>query len=106
MQWIFKVGYKKLVSDLTERLKYWSDCQLVDIRPTGFYPAKAGKHFCIIEDGRDYWEVRGSKDWKSTKTSVLELKKYLYVADEKGRYPWDTGIEEAHPLKQGLKHPI
>jgi hypothetical protein len=94
MQWVFKVGYKKLVPDLTERLKYWSDCQLVDIRPTGFYPAKAGKHFCIIEDGLDYWKVRGDTNWKSTKTSVLELKKFLTVSDINGKYPWDDGYNE------------
>ena len=94
MQWVFKVGYKKLVPDLTERLKYWSDCQLVDIRPSGFYPAKSGKHFCIVEDGKDYWKVRGTVDWKSTQKSVYDLKKYLYVADANGRYPWDKGYNE------------
>ena len=94
MQWVFKVGYKKLVPDLTERLKYWSDCQLVDIRPSGFYPAKSGKYFCIIEDGKDYWKVRGTTDWKSTQKSVYDLKKYLYVADANGRYPWDSGYNE------------
>jgi len=94
MQWVFKVGYKKLVPDLIERLKYWSDYQLVDIRPSETYPAKMGKHFCIIEDGKDYWKVRGTTDWKSTKKSVYDLKKYLYVADANGRYPWDAGYNE------------
>jgi len=92
MQWVFKVGNKKPSMDLAERLSYWIDCQLIDIRPSGFYPAH--KNFCIIEDGMDYWGVRGDRNWKSTKPSVLEMKKYLMVADGKGRYPWDIGYDE------------
>ncbi|MBE9547667.1 MAG: hypothetical protein IMF10_09290 [Proteobacteria bacterium] len=98
MQWVFKIGNKKPSMDLAERLSYWTDCQLVDIRPSGFYPPH--KNFCIIEDDKNYWDIRGSTDWKSTKPSVLELKKYLIVADGKGHYPWDAGYnEDAKPQR-------
>jgi len=94
MQWLFKVGNKKPSLDMKVRMNYWADCQLVDIRPTGTYHENISKHFVLIEDGKDYWKLRGTKEHGSSIASVLELKKWLYVVDGKGRYPWDIGYDE------------
>lgn len=97
MQWLFKIGNKKPVVTLEDRLKYWTDGQLVDIRESGCY--KPMKGFLILEDGQDFWKVRGDTDWKSTKESVYELKKLLYVPDALGKYPWDYGYNEETKLQ-------
>ena len=97
MLYLFKIG-NKVPGDP----RYWLDGQLVNVKPSGSPIGKIErKCFFIIEDGRDYWKLRGDTDWKSTKPSVLEFKKMLYVPDYLGRYPWDAHyIEEEGKRKR------
>ena len=68
--------------------KGWMDGQIVDIRPLGFYTGRfARQHFAVIElPNINYWDLRNSKDWKSTATSTKELKKYLESENRKRDY--------------------
>jgi len=87
---LFKIG-NKVPGDP----RYWLDGQLVEVRPSGSPIGRMERrHFLIIEDGLDYWKIRGDTDWKSTKPSVLEFKKQLYAADSNGKYPWEFGYLE------------
>jgi hypothetical protein len=89
LQLLTKVG-NKWPSSHPNYLKGWRDGQVVDIRPGGFYKGKRiKKGFCLIELPLDYWALRGSTDWKSTKGSVLDLKKFLCSVDSNGRYAWE-----------------
>jgi hypothetical protein len=86
---IFKVGTKFLNNPEMG----WRDGQLVDILPSGTWMSpQMRRHFTIIEDGLDYWEVRGSRDWKSKDSKVLEFKKQLCATDSNGKYAWEFGF--------------
>ena len=89
MLWIFKIG-SKVPGDA----RYWLDGQLVDIMPSETkLSALVLKHFLVIEDGLDYWTVRGDTDWKSTKESVLEFRKLWSPVDGAGLYPWESKFD-------------
>lgn len=70
----------------------WKDGQIVEIREDGFsWGEQSYKDFVIIRVSGDFWKIRGSRDWKSTNPSVLNLKKYLSVKDKSGKYDWEEG---------------
>lgn len=98
MQISVKIGNKKPSLDLKERMSYWTNFQVIDIRPDGYYDKSPSPHRCVIQTNDDFWKIRGTtssrEDWKSTKPSVYALKKYLYVADGNGLYPWEAGYNE------------
>jgi len=97
MKLIVKVGTKWP----DDPYRGWRDGQLIDIRPDEYQEGlMERKHFAIIQTPHDYWELRGSRDWKSTAGKVFDLKKFLVSADSKGRYPWEAGyIEERGKLR-------
>ncbi|MCP3680264.1 MAG: hypothetical protein GY782_08465 [Gammaproteobacteria bacterium] len=75
--------------------KGWRDGQIIDIRPDGYYQGKVERRsHTVISIPGDYWELRGSTDWKSTLPSVYELKKKLSVADASGKYRWEKDFNE------------
>ena len=72
----------------------WKDGQVVEIRPNGFFKGRMmRKHFGIIETPHDYWDLRGTTEWSSINAKVLELKKFLVVAND-GKLPWEKGYVE------------
>ena len=90
MELLVKVGGR-------QDTRHWRDGQIIDIRPDGFHKGNVErKNHCVLTLPDDYWQVRGSTDWKSTKTSVLNLKKYLVAVDSEEKYPWErtTQLEE------------
>ena len=99
MLYIFKIGTKYPL----DPNRGWRDGQLVDIRPTGYSIGKTErKHFFFIEDGQDYWQVRGDINWKSTRKKWLDFKKQFLVPDSNGKYPWEFGYlkDEETPRKR------
>ncbi len=91
MQLLVKVRNKYPIGH-PSYLKGWKDGQVIDIRPSGFYK-KTGlvyKTHCVIETHHDYWTLRGDTDWKSTKASVYDLKKYLSPVDSQGKLKWES----------------
>lgn len=71
----------------------WRDGEIIDIRESGFHNRRA--NVCIIDfPNINYWTLRGSIDWKSELSSVVELKKYLSSADSVDKYRWDAGYDE------------
>ena len=83
--------------------KTWRDGQIIDMRPDGYYAqCKSSRMFnCIIQTPHDYWQVRGSNDWKSTAASVYNnIKKFLVPLQSDGKYPWESA-----KLDEERKHP-
>ena len=73
----------------------WRDGQIVNVYPSDtVFSQHMRKHFLIIEDGRDYWKVRGDTEWKSTKPAFYEFKKMLSAADSNGKHRWEFGYDE------------
>ncbi|MBU0964724.1 hypothetical protein KKC06_06820 [Patescibacteria group bacterium] len=72
--------------------RHWRDGQIIDIRPDGFH--KEGtlqrKHHCVLTLPGDYWQLRGSTNWKWSGQKVYDnIKKYLVAVDSQGKYPWE-----------------
>ncbi len=88
---LFKIGTKWP----GDPYRGWRDGQLVEIYPseTPISPHMR-KHFLVVEDGLDYWDVRGSTDWKSTNAAPLEFKKLMSASDAIGKFPWEFGFDE------------
>lgn len=90
MEVALKVGNGGYPSDANFN-KNWLDGQIIDIRPDGFHKGKLSRtHHCILTFPGDFWKIRGTTDWKSTKHSIYEnIKKYLVAVDSEGKYPWE-----------------
>ena len=88
---LVKVGNKRLPSD-PAFTNSWRDGQIIDIMPDGTYinDRMTRRHHCVIILPFDYWGLRGSVDWKSTKPTVYNnIKKYLCPVDKTSKLPWD-----------------
>ncbi len=73
----------------------WRDGQLIELFPSNTpMSSHVRKHFLIIEDGIDYWTIRGDVNWKSTKPSVLDFKKLTSFSDTNDKYPWEFGYDK------------
>jgi len=71
--------------------RYWRDGQIIDIRPDGFHNGGiTRKHHCVLTLPGDYWQLRGSTNWKWPGQKVYDnIKKYLVAVDSQGKYPWE-----------------
>ena len=55
-------------------------------------PGKAvGYSLIPIRVPVDFWDMRGTRDWKSTNAKVYDLKKYYHRGAYLEKYPWDDG---------------
>ena len=91
MELLVKVGDKRHQAD-ANYAQGWRDGQVIDIRPDGFHKnPNMLKRMCLIQVPGDYWNLRGSADWKSSKQSVMDFKKFLVPTDSNGKYPWEFG---------------
>jgi len=85
MELLLKVGG-------SQESRHWRDGQIADIRPDGFHKGDlTRKHHCILTLPGDYWQLRGSTDWKWPGQKFYDnIKKYLVALDSHGKYPWET----------------
>lgn len=101
LELLVKVGSKYPSQLSANHGKGWRDGEIIDIRESGFYTGQMiRKHHCVIDfPNIDYWTLRGSTDWKSTKASVMNLKKFLCKADSTSKYRWETGFSKISVLE-------
>lgn len=89
---LVKVGSKK-----KEDPRYFQDGQILDIRPRSYYPTPENPgtraRNCVIETHLNYWDTRGSTDWKWPGQKVYDLKKFLVPVDSSGNLPWEVDEE-------------
>ncbi len=92
LEMLVKVGSQYLSPSDPLHGHGWRDGSIVDIRPSGFH--NRGTRNCIVDfPNIDYWTLRGSTDWKSTKASVMNLKKFISRADATGKHRWQAGYD-------------
>ncbi len=99
MQLLIKIGSKYHERFDSRHRSGWRDGQIIDIRDDGaFVGNMERKHHCVIElPNVDFWKIRGSRNWKSTKKSVRNLKKYLSVSNQHATYLWQNNPELFQP---------
>ena len=75
--------------------RFWRDGQIIDIRPDGFHTGKLTRlHHCVLTLPGDYWDLRGTTNWKWSGLKVYDnIKKYLVPVDSRGKLPWEQTIQ-------------
>lgn len=101
MELLVKVGDKYPVGHPNHE-SGWRDGHIIDIRENGFHTGKMTlNHHCVIQVQGNFWAIRGTtssrEDWKSTKPSVMALKKFLSV-QHNGKYRWENGYNKPNEL--------
>jgi len=103
MQLICKVGTRYPDPNDPRHFTSWRDGQIIAHTYNGHVALGTlqSKHHCIIQiPNADYWKLRGSTDWKSTKPAVMNFKKYICGANLSGKYNWELTDSGLHTPKR------
>ena len=82
-----KAGDREKTTSLTYESSL-RDGHVLEFRPDEEVGKMIGYTIIAIRVPVDFWEVRGSTDWKSTQQTVLDLKKYTNATVD-GLYRWE-----------------
>jgi len=71
--------------------RHWRDGQIIDIRPDGFHTGRlTRRHHCVLTLPGDFWQLRGTTNWKWCGQKVFDnIQKYLVALDSQGKLPWE-----------------
>jgi len=103
MQLVCKVGTRYPDPKNPGHHTSWRDGQIIEHTYNNHIALGSlqSMHHCVINiPNADYWKLRGSTDWKSTKSAVMNLKKYLCSTDLSGKYCWELTDSGLHIPKR------
>jgi parallel beta-helix repeat protein len=94
MEILVKIGDKRHSYDPAYQWDF-RDGHIINIRPDGYFDKSpiCRKHFAVIKTPYDYWSLRGTTEWSSTNSKVLELKKFIHPMCD-GKNAWESGYIE------------
>jgi len=106
-EYLIKVGSKYPDLKDPRHFSQWRDGQVIDVREMGFHRDKKSRtNHCIIQfPDADYWAIRGTADWKSNNSSVLELKKIVSTPEKSGKFLWELPTNYERVEEPEFKRP-